>query len=88
MSANDDNITYFGSFRVEYIPNKIKKFIGNKNIKANIYRIQTYDSVMWGYYCIRFIDFMLKEKGLLEYTNLISPNDYEKNDEMLLKYFQ
>ena len=88
LNANDDNVTYFDSFRVEYISNEIRKFIGNKNIKTNVYRIQTYDSVMWGYYCIRFIDFMLKDKNLLEYTNLFSPNDYEKNDKTLLKYFQ
>ena len=88
LNANNVNVTYFDSFRVEYIPNEIRKFIGNKNIKTNIYRIQTYDSVMWRYYFIRFIDFMLKDKSLLEYTNLFSPNDYEKNDKILLKYFQ
>ena len=46
LNANDDNVTYFDSFRVEYISNEIRKFIGNKNIKTNVYRIQTYDSVM------------------------------------------
>ena len=35
-----------------------------------------------------FIDFMLKRKSLLEYTNLFSPHDYEKNDKIILKYFQ
>ena len=43
---NGDNETYFDSFRVEYIPKKIKKFIGNKNIITNIYRIQANDSIM------------------------------------------
>ena len=85
LNANDDNVTYFDSFGVEYIPKEIRRFIGNKNIKTNVYRIQTYDSVMWGYYCIRFIDFMLKDKSLLEYANLFSPNDYEQNDKILLK---
>ena len=51
-----------------------------KNYK-NIYRIQAYDSIMCRYFCIGFIDFMLKGKGLLHYTNLLSPDDYEKNDE-------
>ena len=37
---------------------EIRKFIGNKNIITNIFRIQTYDSVMCGYVSIRFIDFM------------------------------
>ena len=67
---------------------KIKKFIGNKNIITNIYRMQAYDLIMCGYFCIGFIDFMLKGKSLLEYTDLMSPNDHEKNDKIILKYFQ
>ena len=55
---------------------------------TNINRIQAYDSIMCGYFCIGFIDFMLKGKSLLEYTNLFSSNDYEKNDKIILKYFQ
>ena len=55
---------------------------------TNINRIQAYDSIMCGYFCIGFIDFMLKGKSLLGYTNLISPSDYEKNDKTLLKYVQ
>ena len=43
---------------------------------------------MCGYCCIAFIDFMLKGKSLLDYTNLFSPNNYEKNDKIILKYFQ
>ena len=43
---------------------------------------------MCGYVCIGFIDFMLKGKSLLDYTNLFSPNDYEKRDKIILKYFQ
>ena len=43
---------------------------------------------MCGYFCIKFIDFMLKGKRVLDYTNLFSPNDYEKNDKVILKYFQ
>ena len=42
---------------------------------------------MCGYFCIGFIDFMLKGKILLDKTNLFSPIDYEKNDKMILKYF-
>ena len=51
-------LIYFDSIGVDYIPKEIKKFIGNKNIITNIYRIQGYDSIMWGYFCIGFIDFM------------------------------
>ena len=43
---------------------------------------------MCGYFCIGFIDVMLNGKSLLDYTNLFSPNGYEKNDRIILKYFQ
>ena len=43
---------------------------------------------MCRYFCIGFIDFMLKGKSLLDYTNLFSPDEYEKNNKMILKYFQ
>ena len=63
---NAENITYFDNFGVEYIPKEIRKFIGNENIIINIYRIQTYNPVICGYFCIGFIDFILKDKSLLE----------------------
>ena len=85
---NAEKVTYFDSFRVEHIPKEIRKFIENKNIMTNIHGIQAYDSIMWRYFCIGFIDFMLKGKSLLEYTNLFSPNEYKKNDKAILKYFQ
>ena len=66
---------YFNSYGAEDIPKEIKKIIGNKNIITNIYRIQAYDSIMCGYFCIEFVDFMLKGKSLLHYKNLFSPND-------------
>ena len=55
---------------------------------TNIYRIQAYDSIMCGYFYIGFVDFMLKGKSFLDCTNLFSPNDYEKRDKIILKYFQ
>ena len=88
LYVNDNNVTYFDSSGIEHIPKEIKKFIGNKNVVINIYRMQAYDSIICGYFCIGFIDFMLKRKSLLQYTNLFSPNDYEKNDKVILKYFQ
>ena len=88
MYVNDNIVTYFDSFRVEHIPKEIKKFIGNKNIITNIYRTQAFDSIMCGYFCIGFIDIMLKGKSLLDCTSLFSLHDYEKNDEIMLKYFQ
>ena len=85
---NNNDVTYFDSFGVEHIPKEIKTFINNKNIKTNIFRIQAYDSVMCGYFCIGFIDFMFKGKTLIEYTNLFSPNNFEKNDDLILSYFK
>ena len=61
---NPENITYLDSFGVEYIPKVIRKFIGNKNIIANVYRIQVYNSIFCGYFCIGFINFVLKGKNL------------------------
>ena len=69
-------IIYFDSFSVEHIPEEIKKCIGNKNIKANIFRVQANDSVMCGYFCIGYIDIMLAGKKLTEFTNLFSPYDF------------
>ena len=43
---------------------------------------------MCRYFCIRFIGLVSKGKSLLEYTNLFSLNDYEKNDKIILKCFQ
>ena len=64
------------------------KFIGNKNIIANIYSIKAcHLIVMCGYFCIGLIDFMLKDKILLDYTNSLSPDEYEKIDKRILKYF-
>ena len=87
MHVNNNDVTYFHSFGVEHIPKEIEELINNKNIKTNIFRIQGYESVMCGYFCIEFIDFMFKGKTLTEYTNLFSPNYFEKNDDITLKYF-
>ena len=70
LYVNDINIICFDSFGVEHVPKKIKKFIGNKNVITNIYIIQEYHSIICGKFCIWFIDFMLKGKSLLNYTNL------------------
>ena len=60
---------YFDSFSIEHIPKEINKFIGNNDIKSNIFRIQAYYSIMCGCFCIEFINYMLKGKTLLHYTN-------------------
>ena len=78
MYVQNNNVIYFDSFEVEQIPKEIKKFIGNKNTKTNIFRIQAYDSIMCGYFCIGFVDFMLAKETLTEFTNLFSPNNFKK----------
>ena len=78
------NIIYLDSFGVEHIP---KEIINNKNIKTNIFRVQAYDSIMCGYFCIGFIDSMFKGKSLTEYANLFSPNDFKRNDDTIFNYF-
>ena len=57
--------------------------VDNAKVK-NIYRIQSIDSVICGYFCIGFTDFMLKGKSLLDYPKLFSPNEYGKNDKIIL----
>ena len=78
MYIQNNDVTYFDSFGVEHIPKEIKTFIGNKNIKTNIFRIQAYDSMMCRYYCIGFIKYILAGKALTEFTNLFSPNNFKK----------
>ena len=78
LYIQNNDVTYLDSFGVEHIPKKIKTFICNQNIKTNIFRIQAYGSIMYGYFCIGFIDFMLAGKTLTKFTNLFSPNNFKK----------
>ena len=75
LYVRNNDIAYFDSFGVEHIPEETKAFIGNKNIQKKIFRIQTYDSIMCGYFCIGFIHFVLAGKTLTNFTNLFSSND-------------
>ena len=86
MYILNNSVTYFDSFGVEHIPKEIETFIGNKNI-TNIFRIEVYDSIICGYFFIGFIDFMLEGKNLTDFTNLFSPNNFKKNDDIILNYF-
>ena len=83
-----NEVIYFDISGVEHIPKEIKKFISNKNIKASIFRIQANNSIMCGYLCIGFIDFMLAGKTLIDYTNFFSAYDFDKNAEIILSYFK
>ena len=83
-----NQIVYFDSFGVEHVPEELKKFIGNNNIIANIFQVQANNSVMCGYFCIGFIDFMLSDKKLTDFTSMFSPYNFEKNDSLILSYFK
>ena len=77
----------FDNFGIEHIPKEINKFINN-HIKSNIFRIQAYDSIMCGYFCIEIINYMLKGKTLLDYTNLFSLNYFKKNNQIIKRIFR
>ena len=64
LFCNRNEIVYFDSFGVEHVPEEIKEFVGNKNIIANIFRVQANDSVMCRCFYIGFIDFMLARKKI------------------------
>ena len=100
LFCSRNEIFYFDSFGVEHIPEEIKTFVEefldrpsssasqNKNIKANIFRVQANDSVICGYFCIGCIDFTLAGKKLTDFTNMFSPYDFKKNDDIILSYFK
>ena len=98
LFVKTNEVIYFDSFGIEHIPKEINTLIGttkasslernNKKIKANIFRIQAYDSIMCGYFCIEFINCILKGKTLLDYTNLFSPNDLKNNDRVIKRIFK
>ena len=88
LFVKNNEAIYFDSFGLEHIPNEINKFIDNKNIKSNIFRLQAYHSIMCGYYFIEFINYMLIGKTLLDYTYLFSPNDFKRNDQVIKIIFK
>ena len=85
LYVKNNEITYFDSFSVEHVPKEI--FIGHKNIKTKIFRIQAHYSIMCGYFCIEFIDFMFAGRSLIDFTSLFSPYDFKKDD-VILSYFK
>ena len=72
MNSNTETscnvVAYFYNSGDENIPKETKKFMDNKNITTNIYRIQTYDLLVWGYFCIKFIEFIFKGKRLTDFN--------------------
>ena len=74
LFCNRSEIVYFDSVHVEHVP--------------NIFLVQGNNSVMCGYFDIGFIDFMLAGKKLTDFTSLLSPYDFKKNDDVILSYFK
>ena len=62
LYVKSNKVIYFDSYGVEHIPKEVKKFIGNREIKANIFRLQAYDSIMCGYFCIELLILCLMVK--------------------------
>ena len=83
----NNDVIHFDSFGVKHVPKEVEKFIGNKNIKTNIFRIQAYNSIMCELLWIGFIDFIVSGKTLIDYTSLFSPYHLLKNDNIILSYF-
>ena len=89
LFAKNIEVIYFDSFGVEHVPKEIKRFIGQKSIKTNIFRIKAYNSIMCGYFCIGFIDFMFAGKSLIYFTSLFFPYDFKKKyDKIILDHFK
>ena len=98
LFCNRNEIVYFDSFGVEHIPEEIKEVIDrrslnsspsqNKSITTNIFRVRANDSLMCGYFCTGFLDFMLAGKKLIDYTNLFSLHDFKKDDNIISPYFK
>ena len=70
LYVKNNEVIYFDSFCVEHVP---KKSIGHKNTKTNIFRVQADNSIMCGYFCIGFIDFMFAGRSLIDFTSLFMP---------------
>ena len=85
--CKNNNVTYFDSFAVGHIPEEVKRFVGNKKIKSNMYRLQHYYSIMCGYYCIAFIDHMFNGGTLQSFNKMFSPTDFSLNDKIIYDMF-
>ena len=82
--VKNNKVIYVDSFGAEHVPKEIKRFIGHKNIKTNIFRIQADNSITCGHFCIGLIDFMFAGTSLIDFTSLFSPYDFKKNDDIIL----
>ena len=88
LYVKNNEVIYFDGFGVEHVPKEIKRFTGHKNTKTNIFRIQADNSIMCGYFCIGFIDFIFAGGSLIDFTSLFSTYDFKKNDKIVFDYFK
>ena len=88
LYVKNNDVIYFTIFVVEHAPQEIKRFIGYKNTKTNIFAIQAESSIMPGYFCIGFIDFIFARRSLIDFISLFSPSDFKKNDKIIFDYFK
>ena len=82
LYVKNNEVIYFDSFSVEHVPKEIKRLIRHKKTKTNIFRMQADNSIMCGYFCIGFIDFMFAGKSLIDFTSPCSLYDFKKNDDI------
>ena len=66
LYVSNNEITYLDSFDFEPVPQKIMHFIGQKNLKAKIFRMQADNSITCGYFCTKIIEFMLAGESLIQ----------------------
>ena len=88
LFINKNTAIQFNSFKTEYILQGVLNKIKDKSVAHNIFRMQDNESIMPGFYCVDFKEYMLAGKTLLEYTNLFSLDDYKKNEKIIYKYFK
>ena len=86
LYVKNNEFIHFDRFGVEPLPKEMKKLIGHKNTEINIFKILADNSVMCGYFCIGFIDFMFAGRSLINFTSLFSPYDFKKK--IILNYFK
>ena len=79
---------YFDSFRIEYIPQEVLNKIKVKPFTQHIFRIKSNKSIIYGFNCITFVEYMVVRKTLLDCINLFSPNDHQKNEKKIYMHFE
>ena len=81
-------VVYFVSFGIGCILEEALNKIRDKSITYNIFRLQEYDSIIWGVYCTAFIEYLIAGKTLLSYISLFSSNVYQKNGKVIYEFFK